>query len=88
MKTIFASLTAAVVLAMIVSMAGYLKDRNITGSLLTGTAVRAVARQLGKLNSVPVRTTVEVLSGLVNGVALLGRATDGDPHVMGRWPCP
>ncbi|MBW0000504.1 MAG: hypothetical protein JO015_15505 [Verrucomicrobia bacterium] len=81
MKTIFAPLTAVVVLVMIVSIAAYLKDHNIAGSALTGTTVRAVARQWGKLNPVPVRAAAGVLSGLVNGVASAARATDGDPHV-------
>jgi hypothetical protein len=92
MKTIFAPLTAAVVLATIVSMVDHLKDRTTAGLMLPGTALHAVARQWGELNSVPVRVTVDVLddvlSGFVHGVASLNKATDGHPHVTEKWPCP
>jgi hypothetical protein len=87
MKTIFAPLTDAVVLATIVSMAGYPKNHTLAGSMLPGTSVHAVARQWGKLDSVPLNVTVDVLSGAVHGVAALARATDGDPHVTGFIPC-
>lgn len=85
MKAIFAPLTAAVVLATIVSMADHLKHRTTAASTLPGTTVHAVARQWGELSSVPVRVTVDVLhdvlSDFVHEVVSLNKATDGDPHV-------
>jgi hypothetical protein len=93
MKTIFAPLTAAVVLATIVSMADHLKSRTTgAGLTLPGTAMHAVARQWGKLSFVPVRATVNVLhhvvSGFADDVGSLNKATDGHPHVLENWPCP
>jgi hypothetical protein len=88
MKTIFAPLTAAVVLATIVSMADYPKTHATAGSMLPGTRVRAVTRRWDKLDSLPLTVTIDVLTGVVHGVAAIDRATDGDPHVSGKWLCP
>jgi hypothetical protein len=85
MKAIFAPLTAAVVLATIVSMADHIKYCSTAGSTRPATAVHAVARQWGELSSVPIRVAFDVvhdaLSGFAHDVALLDKATDGDPHV-------
>jgi hypothetical protein len=78
MRTIFAPLTAAVALAMIVSMAGL---------MLPGTELHATARRWSELNSMSIRATAGVLSGLLHNLALPGKATDGDPHVVQNLPC-
>lgn len=92
MKAIFTPLTAAVILATIVSMAGHLKHRATAGSTLPGAAMHVVARQWGELSSLPVRVTVDVLHGALSdfapGMVPLNKATDGDPHVTAKWACP
>ncbi|MBV8901389.1 MAG: hypothetical protein JOY92_14905 [Verrucomicrobia bacterium] len=91
MKTPFAPLTTAVVLAIIVSMADHLKDRATAGSTLPA-AMHVVARQWNELSSLPLRVTVDALHGALSrfaqDVTSLKQTTDGDPHVMEKWPCP
>ena len=92
MKAIFAPLTAALVLVTILGMAYHQECRTTAALMLRGAALHALARQWGKLSSLPVKVTVDVthdlLRHLVDGVALLVQATDGDPHVTDKWPCP